>query len=118
ADHRHAGVAIDGLPLRVLGHEALVARRLDVAGDLCDGVVPADVLPFVRAGLAHFRPRQPVGVRYVLFERDPLGAETPAADRMIRIPFDVDDGAFDVLGLVPEGVDDDAAGNRAVGADA
>src|SRR6185369_8474145 len=105
---------VDRLALGVLGHERGVTRVLHVAGDARDGVVPADVLPVIRAGLPHLGREQPVAVGDVALERGALRAERAAADRVIRIAFHVDDRSFYVLRLVAERVDDDAAGDRAI----
>jgi len=49
-------------------------------------------------------------------QRRPFRAERAAIHRMIRIALDVNDVGPGVLGAVAEAVDDDAAGDRAVGA--
>ena len=84
--------------------------------DLVDGVVPGDVFPMVGAGPADLRLHQAARVEDVLLERGALGAERAAIDGVVRIAFDVDHLRGDVLGLVAQRVDDDAAAHRAVGA--
>src|SRR5439155_12011775 len=106
------------LTFRVPGDEGLVARRLDVAGDSSDGIVPGDVVPVIRPGAADFGHRQPVLVRDVVFEGDPFRAEAPAADGMIGIAFYVDHRSHGVLRSVAESVDDHSAGDCAIGTDA
>ena len=70
----------------------------------------------VGAGAAHLRLQQAALVEDVLLERGALGAERAAVDGVVGIAFDVDHLGGDVLGLVAERVDDDAAAHRAIGA--
>ncbi len=72
----------------------------------------------VGPGTAHLRLQQATVVEDVLLERRSLGAERAAIDGVVRIAFNMDHLRGDVLGLVADGVDDDAATNRAIRAGA
>src|SRR5262249_7606740 len=102
----------------VLGHEGAVARGLDVLRDPLDGVVPGDVLPAVGPWTANLGPGQPVRVRDVVLEGHALRTQRAAVDGAVRISFDVHHRRRHVLRLVAERVDDDAAGDGAIGTDA
>src|SRR5439155_14235547 len=118
ADHGQSWRAVHRLSFRVPGDERPVPRGLDVARDLLDGVVPGDVFPVVGARAPDLGRDDPVGVVDVVLKRCALRAEGAAVGGRVRIAFDMHDGGPDVLRLVPEGVDDDAARYRAVRTDA
>ena len=79
-----------------------------------DGLVPGDVFPMIRARPPHLRLQQAPVVQDVLIQRRSLGAQRAAIDGMIRIAFDVHHLRRDVLRLVAEGVNDDAATHRTI----
>lgn len=105
-------------PFGVRLYESRVAGLLGPACDLVDRLVPRDVLPAIGAGTPHLRLQYPPLVLNVLLQRRTLGTERTAVDWVIGIAFHVDDLRRDVLRLVADGVDDDAATHRAIGAGA
>src|ERR1041384_5624489 len=105
---------IDGVPLRVLFDERLVARRLDQPGDFIDGIIPGDVLPIGCSRTPHLWLHQAPLVENVLLKRRSLWAKRAAIDWVIWITFDVNHLWRGVLGFVAERVNDDAATDRAI----
>ena len=109
-----AFAAVHRAPLRVLLDEGIVARLLHQARDFVDGGIPRDIFPMVRPRTAHLRLQQAAGIIDVLLQRRALGTQRAAIDGMVGIALHVDHLRRHVLGLVAEGVDDDAATDRAV----
>ena len=108
--------AVDGAALGVGSDEGFVAGLLDVAADFFVGLIPTDVFPMIGAGAADSRLKQAALIHNVLHERGSFGTERAAINGMIRVAFDVDHLGRDVLGFVADGVDDNAAAHRAIGA--
>jgi hypothetical protein len=106
--------AVDGVALRVLFDEGVVAGLLYPARDFIQRVIPGDVLPVGGPGAAHLRFQQAPIVEDLLLEGGALRAESPPVDGMVGITLDVDHLRRDVLGLVAQRVDDDAATHRAI----
>ena len=98
--------------------ESGVACVLDAARHATDGFVPRDGLPGARARSTIERFGEPAVVVDVLFERDALRAERSSVDRAVRIAFDVNDARLHVLSGIAKGVDDDAAADGTIGANA
>ena len=115
---QHAGgqPAVDWHAVGVLVDEIRVAVGLHVLGDALDGFVPADALPLVAAGFAHFRVFQSARAVYKVQQAGALGAQRATADRVIRVAFDVDDFSFGVFGAVAQAVHQQATAHRAIGA--
>ncbi len=64
---------------------------------------------------AHLRLQQAPFVQNVLLEGSALGAKRAAIDGVVGVALHVDHLGRDVLGAVPNGINNDAAANRTVG---
>jgi hypothetical protein len=94
--------------------ESVVTRFLYPMTDLVDGLVPADIFPVIGAGSPDLRLQQPALIEDVLLKRSALRTERAAIDGMIGIALDVNHLGRDVLGLVTDRINNDAAAYRAV----
>ena len=108
--------AVDDLSGGVGRLEVRVAVFLHELDDARHRLVPADALPFLAARLAHLGVLQAVGAVDEIEQAGALRAQRAAADRMVRVALDVDDAAAHVLGAITQGVHDQAATDRAIGA--
>ena len=68
----------------------------------------------VAARTADLRLGQPARVEHVLFERRALGAKRSAVGGMVGIAFHMDDLRRHVLGFIADGINKDAASDRAI----
>ena len=84
AGERDAFAAVDDAAVRVLLDERRVARLLHPLSDLVERLIPADVLPVIRARPPHLGLQQPPIAQDFLLERRALRAQRPAIDRMVR----------------------------------
>src|SRR5579883_908701 len=107
---------IHGETVGISFNECIVASFLGFLSDFFDRLVPADVLPVIRAGAAHLRFQQSPLVQDVLVQGRPFGTEGSAVDRVVGIAFHVYHLGSDVLGFVTESMDNDAATDGAIGA--
>ena len=100
----------------VLGDEVRVAVLLHQRRDAVEREVPGDLLEFAAAGRPVFRRLQPGRRVDDIEQRRAFWAERAAIDRMVRIAFDMDDVGAGVLGTVAHAVNENAAGDGAIGA--
>jgi hypothetical protein len=103
-------------PSRILVYEVLVAIVLHVPRDAVECEIPGDSLELVGA-------RRPVARRgqarrrvHDVEEGRALRTQRAAIDRVIGIALDVDNAGSGILGTITHAVNQNAAGNRAVGA--
>ena len=107
---------VDRRPILVPGDEILVPVLLHQRRDAVEREIPGDLLERACAGGAIFGDLEAVRRMHDVEQRRPLRAERAAVDRMVRVALDMDDVRDRVLGPVAEPVDQDAAGDRAIGA--
>src|SRR5205807_5257093 len=100
----------------ILGDEVLVAVLLHKRGDTVQREVPGDLLELVAARRPVSRSFQPGGRMDHIEKRRAFRTERAAIHRMVRVTLDVDDVGSRVLGAVAQTVNEDAAGDRAIGA--
>ncbi|MNN33400.1 hypothetical protein D3C81_1471590 [compost metagenome] len=79
-------------------------------------MVPGDALPRVRAWRPILRVHQALLAVDVVHQPRPFRAQRTAADRVVRVAFDMEDARFGVFRAVAEAVHEDAAAYRTVGA--
>ena len=108
--------AVDRRPVLVEGDEVLVPILLHQLGDSVEREIPGDFLEFARARRAIFRDFEAAWRMDDVEQRRSLGAQCAAIDRMVRIALDVNDVGYRILGAIAERIDQDAAGDGAIGA--
>ncbi|MNM60576.1 hypothetical protein D3C81_718640 [compost metagenome] len=116
AEHAGTQPAVDRGALGVFLDEVGVAVVLHQAGDALDGVVPADALPFVRTRCAVFGEQQALLAVHIVHQAGAFRAQRAAADRVIRVAFDVEDARLGVLRAVTQAVHENPATYGTVGA--
>ena len=82
--------------------------------NLVDGLVPLDVFPVVRTRPPDLGLEKPALVENVLLERSAFRTQRATIDGMIGIALDVNHLGRDVLGLVTDRINNDAAAYRTV----
>src|SRR5207249_6274626 len=105
---------VNGVSGSILLNKSIIARLLDLLGNLADSVVPRDIFPICSPRSPHLASQEPALIQDVLLERCSLGAKRSAINRMIGVTLDVHHLRRHVLGAVPNGVDNHAAAHRAV----
>src|SRR3984957_16087708 len=114
ASPRNRFQPVDGILLGVFFDKRLVPRVLDLMRDFIELLIPRDIFPIRPARPAHLRFQQPAIIQDILLKRSPLGTQRPAVSRMVGIAFDVDHLRGDILGPIPDRVDDRPATYRAI----
>ena len=114
ADPREALAAIYGSTLCVFLNERIVARLFHPVADLINRLVPTDVFPVIRTRSPDLRLQKPAVIENILLERSSLRTQRATIDGMVGIALDVNHLGRDVLGLVTDRINNDAAAYRSV----
>src|SRR6516165_11972894 len=95
--------------------ESIVARLLDLRGNLGNRLIPRNVFPFGATRSTHLWFQEAPVVQNILLQGRALRTERATIDGVVGIAFDVNHLRGYVLGAVANGVNDDAATHRTVG---